>query len=203
MIYFFQSVPCKSNNRSKGPTSLVCVYTLCWPRRTMPILQHIKGVYTVSQCPHPALGFMFQNKNGRVPDSSISPRLSILNSACDQTASNWKFNERLSTANAASFVASDSDGCAWQIRAISSEEPRNSIATTASEINSEAIGPTIWIPRISSVVASARNFTIPDVSPKARARPLAINGNVPALYATPSAFNCCSVRPTHAISGDV
>ena len=86
---------------------------------------------------------------------------------------------------------------------MSSAEARNSIATTASAINSEAIGPMMCTPRISSVFASAKNFTIPDVSPKARARPFAIKGKVPALYAMPSALSCCSVLPTHAISGEV
>ncbi len=44
---------------------------------------------------------------------------------------------------------------------------------------------------------------MPLVSPSARARPLAANGNVPARYARPAAFNCCSVWPTQAISGEV
>src|SRR5688572_8018091 len=44
---------------------------------------------------------------------------------------------RLSTERAASCTASDRVGCAWQIRARSSAEPWNSIATTASAINSE------------------------------------------------------------------
>ena len=47
----------------------------------------------------------------------------------------------MSTASAASFVASDSDGWAWQMRAMSSALALNSIATTASEINSLTIGP--------------------------------------------------------------
>ena len=42
---------------------------------------------------------------------------------------------------------------------------------------------------------------MPVVSPSARARPLAMKGKVPALYFTPSAFSCCSVLPTQAISG--
>ena len=54
-----------------------------------------------------------------------------------------KFSVRLSTASAASFVASDSEGCAWQMRAMSSALARNSMATTASAINSEAMGPTM------------------------------------------------------------
>src|SRR5882672_562018 len=45
---------------------------------------------------------------------------------------------RLSTASAASFIASESDGWAWQIMPMSSLEARNSIATTASAISSEA-----------------------------------------------------------------
>src|SRR6185503_7008031 len=50
---------------------------------------------------------------------------------------------RLLTASAASFIASDSDGWAWQMRAMSSDAALNSIATTASAIISEAIGPMI------------------------------------------------------------
>src|SRR6185503_16894418 len=110
-------------------------------------------------------------------------------------------SERLSTPSAASFRASDSEGCACTIMPISSAEPRNSIATTASAISSPAIGPMMCTPRISSVFSLARNFTRPLVSPNARARALAENGNTPARYAMPSAFNCCSVLPTQAISG--
>src|SRR6185436_13912242 len=92
-------------------------------------------------------------------------------------------SERLSTPSAASFNASDSEGCACTIMPMSSAEPRNSIATTASAISSPAIGPMMCTPRISSVFA------------------LAENGNTPARYSTPSAFSCCSVLPTQAISG--
>src|SRR5439155_113577 len=45
---------------------------------------------------------------------------------------------RLSTASAASFMASESDGCAWQIMPMSSPLARDSMATTASAISSEA-----------------------------------------------------------------
>ena len=45
---------------------------------------------------------------------------------------------RLSTASAASFIASDSDGCAWQIMPMSSAAAPNSIAATASAISSPA-----------------------------------------------------------------
>src|SRR5690606_40376876 len=96
-------------------------------------------------------------------------------------AQDQKFSVRLSTASAASLVASDSEGCAWQMRAMSSALALNSIATTASAINSLAMGPTMCTPRISSVLASARNLTMPVVSPSARARPLARKGKLPAL----------------------
>ena len=66
------------------------------------------------------------------------------------------------------------------MRPMSSAEAWNSIATTASEISSEAIGPMMCTPRISSVFASASTLTMPVVSPSARARPLAMNGKVPA-----------------------
>src|SRR5262249_6542759 len=111
------------------------------------------------------------------------------------------FRARLSTASAASFIASESDGWAWQIMPMSSAEPRNSIATTASAISSPANGPMMCTPRISSVSFLDRNLTSPVVSPSARARAFAENGKLPARYSTPSVFNCCSVLPTHAISG--
>src|SRR5690348_18349331 len=46
-------------------------------------------------------------------------------------------SDRLSTDNAASCTTSDRVGCAWTMRARSSDEPLNSIATTASAINSD------------------------------------------------------------------
>src|SRR6266508_4405218 len=110
---------------------------------------------------------------------------------------------RLSTASAASFIASESEGCAWQIMPMSSLVARNSIATTASAISSEANAPMMCTPSTASVFASARNFTRPLVSPSARALALAMNGKVPARYSIPSAFSCCSVLPTQAISGVV
>src|SRR5215467_3240682 len=78
------------------------------------------------------------------------------------------FSARLSTARAASFIASDSEGCAWQIMPMSSLEARNSIATTASAINSDANAPMMCTPRMVSVFASARYFTRPLVSPTRR-----------------------------------
>ena len=47
-----------------------------------------------------------------------------------------RFSVRLSTASAASLVASESEGWAWQMRARSSDEAPNSIATTPSAISS-------------------------------------------------------------------
>src|SRR5690606_9952862 len=114
-----------------------------------------------------------------------------------------KFSVRLSTASAASFVLSLSDGCAWQMRAMSSLLALNSIAITASATSSDAIGPMMCTPRISSVLASATILTKPVVSPSARARPLARKGNWPALYSRPSALSCCSFLPTQEISGEV
>ncbi|KAG1220631.1 hypothetical protein G6F68_021145 [Rhizopus microsporus] len=89
------------------------------------------------------------------------------------------------------------------MRSMSSAAPRNSMMVTASEISSEAIGPTMCTPRTSSVLASAMTLATPVVSPSARARPLARTGKLPALYSRPSALSCCSVLPTQAISGDV
>src|SRR4051794_39889198 len=63
---------------------------------------------------------------------------------------------RFSTASAASFTASVSVGCAWQVRAISSDDPPNSIATAHSITRLPASGPTMWTPSTRSLVASAR-----------------------------------------------
>ena len=79
------------------------------------------------------------------------------------------------------MVASESDGCAWQMRAMSSDEALNAIAITASAISSEAIGPTMCTPSTSSVFASASILTMPVVSPSALALPFARKGKVPAL----------------------
>src|SRR5260221_11427182 len=87
---------------------------------------------------------------------------------------------RLSTASAASFMSSESEGWAWQIMPMSSLLARNSMATTASAISSEANAPMMCTPSIASVLASATNFTRPLVSPSARARALAMNGKLPA-----------------------
>src|SRR5690606_8682058 len=98
-----------------------------------------------------------------------------------QKSAAYRFSVRLSTARAASLTASDRVGCAWQMRAMSSAAPRNSMMVTASAISSEAIGPTMCTPSTSSVLASARILTKPVVSPSARARPLAMKGKLPAL----------------------
>src|SRR5437879_5334332 len=82
------------------------------------------------------------------------------------------FSERLSTASAASRVTSDIDGCAWLMRAMSSDEAPNSIATTASAISSLARPPIECTPRMRSVLASARILTKPSGSSRPSARPL-------------------------------
>ena len=88
---------------------------------------------------------------------------------------------RPSTASAASRVASESVGWAWQVRAMSSALPANSMTITASAIMSEARGPRMCTPRTRSVAASARILTSPSVSSIALARPFARNGNLPTL----------------------
>src|SRR5215813_8030116 len=89
--------------------------------------------------------------------------------------------DRLPTASAASFTASVRVGWAWQVRAMSSAAAPNSIATAASAIMLPASGPRMWTPRTRSVLASARIFTKPSVCRLTLARPLAVNGNLPAL----------------------
>src|SRR5256884_899542 len=66
---------------------------------------------------------------------------------------------RLSTASAASFMAWESEGWAWKIMPISSLLARNSMATTASAISSEANAPMMCTPSIASVFASAIFFS--------------------------------------------
>jgi len=51
-------------------------------------------------------------------------------------------------AMAASRNASDNVGCAWQVRAMSSDEAPYSIARTASPIISPALDPMMCTPRI-------------------------------------------------------
>src|SRR6218665_10501 len=112
-----------------------------------------------------------------------------------------KFSVRLSTAKAASLMASLNVGWALQRRAMSSLLAFISMASTAWAISSLACGPTMCTPRISSVPASASILTMPAVSPNARARPLARKGKTPARYPMPSALSCCSLRPPPAPSG--
>ena len=79
------------------------------------------------------------------------------------------------------MTASVSVGWAWQVRAMSSADAPNSIATAASAIMFAGLGPTMWTPSTRSVAASARIFTKPSVVRLTLARPLAVNGNLPTL----------------------
>src|ERR1700716_2359927 len=88
---------------------------------------------------------------------------------------------RLPTASAASLMASERVGWAWQVRAKSSAEPPNSIRTAASWIISPASRPTICTPSTRSVFASARTFTNPSVVWLTLERPLAVKGNLPTV----------------------
>src|SRR5665647_2906915 len=68
---------------------------------------------------------------------------------------------RLATAMAASLTASGSVGCAWQVRAMSSAEAPNSMASAASAIMLPASAQISCTPSTRSVLASARIFTKP------------------------------------------
>src|ERR1700683_1742065 len=92
-----------------------------------------------------------------------------------------KLIARLATASAASLTASLTVGWAWQVRAMSSAEAPNSMAIAASAIMVSASGPRMWMPSTASVLASARILTKPSVARLARARALAVNGNLPTL----------------------
>ena len=101
------------------------------------------------------------------------------------------------------LTASDSVGCPWHVRAMSSVLPPYSIARTHSPSSSPALGPTMCAPRILSVSAHDTNFTSPSASSLVRARELAANGNVPTVYLAPLALTSSSVLPHHATSGCV
>ena len=64
---------------------------------------------------------------------------------------------------------------------MSSAAAPNSIATAASAIMLPASAPRMCTPSTRSVLASARIFTKPSVCWLTLARPLAVNGNFPAL----------------------
>ena len=86
-------------------------------------------------------------------------------------------------ARAASLTASEKVGWPWQVLAMSSEEAPYSIPITHSWINSPALGPMMWAPRILSVSASATNLTKPSASSTVLALLLAANGNLPVCRA--------------------
>ena len=69
--------------------------------------------------------------------------------------------------------------------------------------SSDASGPTMWIPSTASVLRSATILVKPSVSPSARARPDAANGNFPTIGSKPFSRACASVYPTEEISGSV
>src|SRR6516164_764781 len=92
-----------------------------------------------------------------------------------------KLIARLATASAASLIASLKVGWAWQVRAISSDEAPNSIATAASPIILPASAPRICTPSTRSVLASARILTKPSAVKLTLARGLAVKGNFPTL----------------------
>ena len=58
-------------------------------------------------------------------------------------------------------------------------------------------------PKILSVFDSAKIFTNPSDSLLTLALELAKNGNLPTLYEVLFSFNCSSVLPTDATSGEV
>jgi hypothetical protein len=86
---------------------------------------------------------------------------------------------------------------------MSSEAPANSIVVTPSWMMSEARAWMMWTPRTRSVFASATIFTNPAGSLMPSARPLVENGACPVRTSSPAALACCSLLPTHAISGEV
>src|SRR5260221_5615686 len=108
---------------------------------------------------------------------------------------------RLATAIAASLTASDSVGCAWQVRAMSSEDAPNSMAMTASAIMLPASAQISCTPRTRSVFASAKIFTKPSLVKLTLARPLAVKGNLPTLYAIPAVLHSSLLFPTVANYG--
>ena len=88
---------------------------------------------------------------------------------------------RLSTASAASWMASDSVGCAWMVRCRSSVLAEYSIASTASADQFARHRADHVDPKISSSSLAETIFAMPCAASIARARPLAANGNAPDL----------------------
>src|SRR5712664_1273130 len=68
---------------------------------------------------------------------------------------------------------------------MSSDDPRNSNASTASWIISDTFAPIMWHPSNSSVSASAMNLMKPLVSPDVRAR-VGGEGKLPDLVLPPA-----------------
>src|SRR5439155_23362338 len=83
------------------------------------------------------------------------------------------------TASAASWIASESVGCAWIVRTSSSDVASSFNAAPAAPISSVARGPTMCTPRTSSYFFSPTIFTNPAVSLTMRAFGFAENGNFP------------------------
>src|SRR6185436_3122904 len=75
----------------------------------------------------------------------------------------------------------------------------NSIATTASEISSDAYGPIMCTPRMRSVRASASIFTKPTVSPLARAVFGALALEFLFSLAHPGNLRCGIDHPRHRL----
>ena len=92
----------------------------------------------------------------------------------------------------ASFIASDSVGCAKMLRATSSAVRSHCWARVSAGSSSVTSGPIRWAPTISLYSASATIFTKPTPSAMPRALPLAENGNVDTLTSYPFSLACSS-----------
>lgn len=104
---------------------------------------------------------------------------------------------------AASLNASMSVGCANTVLPMSSHDAPYCMANTPVEIISPACCAMMWMPKISSVCLSLKNFTNPSLLSTAVALLLALNGNTPLFYSMPFSFSTRSFWPTLATSGEV
>jgi len=103
--------------------------------------------------------------------------------------------------NAASFSASDSVG--WECTAAPSSATvaSRNFAATPSASSSVTDGPTMWMPRISPIFASATTFTNPSRDPSMIALLLGWKLNRPTRTSYPRSLACDSLRPTVATWG--
>ena len=110
---------------------------------------------------------------------------------------------RLPTASAASFTASVSVGCAWQVRARSSADPPNSISTAASAIMLPGIRPDDMDAEHAVGLGIGEDFDEAVGLPVHLRAPIGCEGEFANIVCDPAPFSSSSVWPMLATSGKV